>query len=55
MVTWDSSDPMFVGGVPSGSTAVNRWDGGIDDVAIFQGPMNDAQVKALYDSQLDAL
>jgi len=46
-----SSGPLIVGRTWWRDAMVDQWTGGIDNVRVFQGAMNDAQVKLLHDSE----
>jgi hypothetical protein len=53
---WNATGPLIVGGAwYSGDTGsgnfTDRWYGGIDDVSVYQGAMNAAQVAILHDQQ----
>ncbi|WP_249714917.1 LamG-like jellyroll fold domain-containing protein [Rhizomonospora bruguierae] len=45
-----SSGPLLVGRTLRQGQLVDQWIGGIDDVAVFQGAMTDADVVSLYNS-----
>jgi hypothetical protein len=53
---WQANGPLTVGAAlwsPGGDTPrmVDAWRGGIDDLAVYQGAMTDAQVRELHDQQ----
>lgn len=47
-----SSGPLMVGRTLWNDEITDQWDGGIDDVAVFQGALTDAAVSQLHDSQV---
>jgi Concanavalin A-like lectin/glucanases superfamily len=49
--TWNATGPLVVGAARNDAAYGDFWHGGIDDLDVFQGNMNAAQVVQLYDSQ----
>ncbi|SCL20784.1 D-mannose binding lectin [Micromonospora nigra] len=47
-----SSGPLLVGRTLRQGQLMDQWTGGIDDVALFQGPMTDTSVFMLHNSQI---
>ncbi len=47
-----SSGPLLVGRTLWNDEITDQWNGGIDDVAVFQGALTDAAVSMLYESQV---
>jgi Concanavalin A-like lectin/glucanases superfamily len=53
---WNATEPLTVGAArwspPGGPSGLGRsWQGGIDDVTVYQGALTDAGVKHLFDDQ----
>ncbi|WP_223874530.1 LamG domain-containing protein [Salinispora fenicalii] len=47
----ESSGPLLVGRTLWRDELRDQWDGGLDDVAVFQGALTDVEVSTLYGSQ----
>ncbi|WP_430791341.1 LamG-like jellyroll fold domain-containing protein [Actinoplanes sp. G11-F43] len=48
---FDATGPMLVGKSLSQGELTGQWHGGIDDIAVFQGAMNDAAISLMYQRQ----
>ena len=48
MPTWHATGPLRVGRTSNSAAPADYWVGGVDEVRILAGAMNDAQVADLY-------
>ncbi|MDR6318677.1 hypothetical protein J3R03_002873 [Actinoplanes couchii] len=48
---FDATGTLLVGKSVSRGELTGQWHGGIDDIAVFQGAMNDAAVSLMYERQ----
>ncbi|GIM94216.1 LamG domain-containing protein [Paractinoplanes toevensis] len=46
-----SDGPLLVGRTRQRDKLLNKWSGGIDDLTIYQGPLTDAAVSAMFTAQ----
>jgi len=48
---FNATGSLLVGQTLYHDALVDQWDGGIDDLAVYQGAMSDAAVSAMFDAQ----